>query len=129
MTAGESMAIMIAVLLSKASILRNSFFSKPGTVNHFQEAPPSVLLPTLPPLPLTHTILSSTGLRPRRDVLVPAVSICTVCACSAHVMKSGIKKEIKYFIQNVLTGRIVVIAGAVNLLIFEDTGNLFPRTN
>src|ERR1043166_3280585 len=66
-----------ALVASNASISRNSLFSKPFTLYHFQFFPPLVVLPTVPLLPLTQTTLSLTTLKPRKLVLVPAVSSST----------------------------------------------------
>src|SRR6218665_254445 len=71
------MPITTATLASNASMSRNSVFSKPGTVIHFQVLPPFALLPTMPPLPLTQMILSFTTLNPRRLDFVPELSIST----------------------------------------------------
>src|SRR5262245_11779492 len=71
------MAMMRAVVASNASISRNSFFSKPFTVYHFQFFPPLVVLPTVPLLPLTQTTLSLTTLKPRKLVWLTELSIST----------------------------------------------------
>src|SRR5579872_158581 len=75
MSAGVSIAMMMTVLASNASISRKSLFSKPGTVIQVQFFPPSSDLPMVPLLPLTQTILSLTALRPRKDTGSPAVRI------------------------------------------------------
>src|SRR6185312_6791938 len=67
-SAGSAIAMTIAVFALKASMSRKSRFSYPGTVIQAQVAPPSSDLPTVPPLPLTQTILSLTALSPRREV-------------------------------------------------------------
>src|SRR5580765_1348678 len=90
-----------AVIASNASISRNSLFSKPFTLNHFQFFPPFVVLPTVPLLPLTQTTLSFTTLKPRRLVLVPEVSISTtgkdLCAETSSVPKKNTIQEKKSF--------------------------------
>src|SRR6478736_267339 len=78
MYAGEPIAMIIAVVASKPSMSRNSVFSNPLTENHFQFFPPSVVLPTAPLLPLTHTTSSLTTLNPRKEDLAPEVRTSSV---------------------------------------------------
>src|SRR5688572_7759488 len=64
-----------------------SRFSYPGTVVHDHVLPLSMLFPTVPLLPLTQTILSSTTLSPRRLTgrLSWRISIC--CAIVLATIK------------------------------------------
>src|SRR5215204_3427504 len=71
------MAIMIAILASKASISLKSLFSNPFTTIHFQFFPALELFPTIPLLPLTHTTLLLITDNPRILVFTPVLSIST----------------------------------------------------
>src|SRR6266487_2447340 len=111
---GESTAIITAVAASNASMSRNSFFSKPFTVIHFQFFPALVVLPTVPLLPLTQTTLSFTTLKPRKLVLVPEVSISIagkcLCAFSDVTVRNEKEKE----------NKIRVLKGLIILLLIRD---------
>src|SRR6478672_7151053 len=95
-----------AVVASNASISRNSLFSKPFTLYHFQFFPPLVVLPTVPLLPLTQTTLSFTTLKPRRLVLVPEVSTSTtgkdLCAQSNSLPKRNADRRKKIFLRSLI---------------------------
>src|SRR4030095_17063097 len=102
--------MITAVVASKASISRKSFFSNPFTVNHFQFFPPLVVLPTVPLLPLTQTTLSFTTLIPRKLVLVPDVSNSTTgqcfCALSNRVMGSRNRPRLMIFLDRLVSSNL-----------------------
>ncbi len=74
------LAITIAVVASHACTPRKSSvapsLSASGTAHFCQCAPPSVVLSTVPPVPLAQATLPSTESMPRRPAVVPESCIC-----------------------------------------------------